>query len=336
MNTKRIRVALLGAGRIGQEHARTLIGSPQVSLVTVCDARLEAAQQIVAKAPGATAISDTAEVFSSKDIDAVVICTPTGSHADLIEAGARTGKAVFCEKPVALDLERTKKALKLVNESGIPFQIGFQRRFDTGYAEARRKIDRNLIGRIDQFRSVGRDPAPPPREYLETSGGLFLDQMIHEIDLARFLVGEVESVAAWGAARFSKDAADFGDVDTATTLLRFKNGALGVIENSRRAIYGYDIVTEVFGERGKLVVHAERKSPLRHYREGGSEEDHFYFFMDRFKDAFQAELESFFACVQEGRPPAPGAVDAAEALRIGIAATRSFKEGREVRLEEIQ
>jgi myo-inositol 2-dehydrogenase / D-chiro-inositol 1-dehydrogenase len=336
MNTKRIRVALLGAGRIGQEHARTLIGSPHVSLVTVCDARLEAAQQIVAKAPGATAISDTAEVFSSKEIDAVVICTPTGSHADLIEAGARTGKAVFCEKPVALDLERTKKALKLVNESGIPFQIGFQRRFDSGYAEARRKIDRNLIGRIDQFRAVGRDPGPPPREYLQTSGGLFLDQMIHEIDLARFLVGEVESVCAWGAARFSKDAAEFGDVDTATTLLRFESGALGVIENSRQAVYGYDIITEVFGERGKLVVHAERKTPLRHYREGGSEEDHFHFFMDRFRDAFQAELDSFFACIQEGRPTTPGSVDAVEALRIGIAATRSLKEGRVVHLKEIQ
>src|SRR6202008_2036453 len=148
MNTKRIRVALLGAGRIGQEHARTLIGSPQVSLVTVCDARLDAAQQIVAKEAGGNAISENAEVSSSKDIDAVVICTPSGSHADLIEAGARAGKAVFCENPVALDLKRTKKALKLVDDSGIPFQIGFQRRFDTGYEEARTKIDRNSIGRI--------------------------------------------------------------------------------------------------------------------------------------------------------------------------------------------
>src|SRR6202023_1891466 len=147
------------------------------------------AQQIVAKAPGATAISDTAEVFSSKEIDAIVICTPTGSHADLIEAGARTGKAVSCEKPVALALERTKKALIMVKESGIPFQIGCQRRFDSGYAEARRKIDRNLIGRIDQFRAVGRDPGPPPREYLAKSGGLFFDQAIHEFDLAPFLVG---------------------------------------------------------------------------------------------------------------------------------------------------
>src|SRR5258708_10072388 len=336
MNTKGSGVAWWGAGGIGKEHARTWIGSPLVSLVTVCDARLEAAQQIVAKAPGATAISDTAEVFSSKEIDAVVICTPTGSHADLIEAGARTGKAVFCEKPVAPDLERTKKALKLVKESGIPFQIGFHRRFDSGYAEARRKIDRNLIGRIDQFRAVGRDPAPPPREYLETSGGLFLDQMIHVNDFVRFLVGEVESVFAWGAARFSQDAADFGDVDTATTLLRFKSGALGVIENSRRAIYGYDIITEVFGERGKLVVHAERKNPLRHYRDSGAEEDHFHFFMDRFRDAFQAELESFFSSVQEGRTPNPGALDAVEALRIGIAATRSLTEGRVVRLEEIE
>ena len=336
MSAKQIRVALLGAGRIGQEHAKTLIGSPQVSLVTVCDARLEAAEQIAAKVPGAKATSNLGEIFSSKGIDAVVICTPTDSHADLIEAGAHASKAVFCEKPVALNLERTKRALHVVDQAGVPFQIGFQRRFDSGYAEARTRIDRNLIGRIDQFRSVGRDPAPPPREYLERSGGLFLDQAIHEFDIARFLVGDVESVCAWGAARFNQDAAQLGDVDTATTFLRFKNGALGVIENSRRAIYGYDIVTEVFGERGKLVVHAERKSPLRHYREGGSEEDHFYFFMDRFKDAFHAELAAFFSCVQEGRTPSPGAADALEALRIGIAATRSFKENRTVRLDEIQ
>src|SRR5260370_3599192 len=303
MNTKRTRVALLGAGRIGQDDASNWMGSPPVALVTVCDACWEAAQQIVAKGPGATAISDTAEVFSSKEIDAVVICTPTGSHADLIEAGARTGKAVFCEKPVALDLERTKKALKLVKESGIPFQIGFQRRFDSGYAEARRKIDRNLIGRIDQFRAVGRDPAPPPREYLETSGGPFLGQTSLDSDFARFLVGEVESVFAWGAARFSQDAADFGDVDKATTIFTFKSGALGVIENSRRAIYGYDIITEVFGERGKLVVHAERKSPLRHYREGGSEEDHFHFFMDSFIGAFQSGLEPSFSYWREARTP---------------------------------
>ena len=336
MSAERLRVALLGAGRIGQEHAKTLLGLSQVSLDMVCDARLEAARQIAAKIPGAIATSKPEDVFAADEIDAVIICTSTDSHADLIEAGALTNKAIFCEKPVALDLERTKKALHVVDRAGVLFQIGFQRRFDSGYAEARRRIEHNLIGRIDQFRSVGRDPAPPSAEYLEKSGGLFLDQAIHEFDIARFFVGEVESVQAWGAARFSQDAGRLGDADTAITFLKFKNGALGVIENSRRAIYGYDIVTEVFGERGKLVVHAERKSPLRHYREGGSEEDHFYFFMDRFKDAFHAELESFFLCVEEDRPPSPGAADALEALRIGLAATRSFQEGRQVQLEEIR
>ena len=233
---------------------------------------------------------------------------------------------MFCEKPVALDLERTKKALHAVEQAAIPFQIGFQRRFDTGYAEARRKIDRNLIGRIDQFRAVGRDPAPPPREYLETSGGLFLDQMIHEIDLARFLVGESNRSRAWGAARFLKDAADFGDVDTATTLLRFKNGALGVIENSRRAIYGYDIVTEVFGERGKLVVHADARA-VASLPGGGLRGRSFLLFMDRFKDAFQAELESFFACVQEGRPPTPGWSMPSKHCELGLQRLGAIRKG---------
>jgi myo-inositol 2-dehydrogenase/D-chiro-inositol 1-dehydrogenase len=269
-------------------------------------------------------------------VDAIIICTPTDSHAQLIEEGARAHKAVFCEKPVALDLQRTRQALRVVEESGVPFQIGFQRRFDSGYAEARKRIARGLLGRVDQFRTVGRDPGPPPKEYLAKSGGLFLDQAIHEFDLARFLVGEVQSVFAVGVVRFSHDAAELGDVDTATTILNFENGALGVIENSRRAVYGYDIVTEVFGEMGKLVVQAERKTPLRFFREGGSEQDHHHFFVDRFRDAFRAELEAFFTAVLERTKPSPDAADAIGALRIGLAATQSQKLGRVVKLQEIE
>jgi myo-inositol 2-dehydrogenase/D-chiro-inositol 1-dehydrogenase len=335
MSDAKLRVALLGAGRIGQEHSKSLIADPRVQVVAVCDPRLEAARKMAAAIPGATATDQTAEILSSREVDAVVICTPTDSHAELIEESARKNKAIFCEKPVALDLERTKRALAIVKESGVPFQIGFQRRFDSGYAEARKRIEQGLLGRIDQFRAVGRDPGPPPKEYLAKSGGLFLDQAIHDFDLARFLVGEVESVFAVGVARFSQDAAELGDVDTATTILRFKNGALGVIENSRRAVYGYDIVTEVFGERGKLVVQAERKTPLRFFREGGSEQDHHHFFMDRFGDAFRAELESFFTAVLERTSPSPGAADAIGALRIGLAATQSQKLGRLVQLQEI-
>ena len=220
-------------------------------------------------------------------------------------------------------------------ETRVPFQIGFQRRFDTGYAEARRRIESGELGRLDQFRTVGRDPAPPPREYLEKSGGLFLDQAIHEFDIARFLMGEVAEVNAWGSVRFHPDAGEFGDIDTATTLLRFASGALGVVENSRQAVYGYDIVTEVFGENGKLVVQAEPKTPLRHYHKDGYKLDHFHFFMDRFGPAFRAELQAFFDSVANGTPPSPGPVDALESLRIAIAATRSLKENRAVKLTEI-
>jgi len=335
MSDAKLRVALLGAGRIGQEHSRSLIADPRLRVVAVCDPRLEAAQYTAATISGAVATDRTAEVISSGEVDAIVICTPTDTHAQLIEEGARARKAIFCEKPVALDLPRTRHALAVVEENGVPFQIGFQRRFDSGYAEARKRIEQGLLGRIDQFRAVGRDPGPPPREYLANSGGLFLDQAIHEFDLARFLVGEVQSVFAVGAARFSRDAAELNDVDTATTILNFENGALGVIENSRRAVYGYDIVTEVFGEAGKLVVQAERKTPLRFFREGGSEQDHHHFFMDRFRDAFRAELETFFTAVLEQTKTSPGPVDAIGALRIGLAATLSRKSGRTVKLEEI-
>jgi myo-inositol 2-dehydrogenase/D-chiro-inositol 1-dehydrogenase len=331
----KITVALIGAGRIGMEHAKNLASFPQVQVALVCDPVIEAARRVSPLARAAGITESPEEVFARSDIEAVVVCTPTNTHAEMIEQAANSKKAVFCEKPVALDLKRTREALEVVRANGVPFQIGFQRRFDSGYAEAKRRLDAGALGRIDQFRAVGRDPGPPPREYLAKSGGLFIDQAIHEFDLARFLAGEVDEVYAWGAVRFSEDAAAVGDVDTATTLLRFKSGALGVIENSRRAVYGYDIVTEVFGMDGKIVIQAEPKTPIRHYSESGYRMDHFHFFMDRFGAAFRAELEAFFRCVAEGIEPSPGVADALESLKISVAATLSWKEGRPVQLSEI-
>jgi myo-inositol 2-dehydrogenase/D-chiro-inositol 1-dehydrogenase len=324
----KITVALIGAGRIGLEHARNLASLPEVQVALVCDPLIEAASRVGPLARAAGITDSPEEVFSRDDIEAVVICTPTNTHAEMIERAAKSKKAVFCEKPVALDLSRTGEALDVVRANGVPFQIGFQRRFDSGYAEAKRRVDAGDLGRIDQFRAVGRDPGPPPKEYLSKSGGLFIDQAIHEFDMARFL-------AAWGAVRFSEDAAAVGDVDTATTLLRFKSGALGVIENSRRAAYGYDIVTEIFGMHGKIVIQAEPKTPLRHYSESGYQMDHFHFFMDRFGPAFRAELEAFFRCVSEGSEPSPGVADAMESLKISVAATKSWKEGRPVKISEV-
>ena len=331
----KITVALIGAGRIGLEHARNLASLPEVQVALVCDPLIEAAKRVGPLARAAGITDSPEEVFSRSDIEAVVICTPTNTHAEMIERAAKSKKAVFCEKPVALDLARTAEALEVVRANGVSFQIGFQRRFDSGYAEAKRRLDAGDLGRIDQFRAVGRDPGPPPKEYLAKSGGLFIDQAIHEFDMARFLAGEVDEVYAWGAIRFSEDAAAVGDVDTATTLLRFKSGALGVVENSRRAAYGYDIVTEVFGLHGKIVIQAEPKTPLRHYSESGYQMDHFHFFMDRFGPAFRAELEAFFRCVAEGLEPSPGVVDAMESLKISVAATKSWKEGRPVKISEV-
>jgi myo-inositol 2-dehydrogenase/D-chiro-inositol 1-dehydrogenase len=335
MKNDRITVGLLGAGRIGQEHAKNLASLPQVEVAVVCDPRIEAAEAIRPLVRAREITASPEQVVGRNDVDAVVICTPTDTHAALIEAAAETGKAIFCEKPVALDLTITQRALATVAKKGVAFQIGFQRRFDTGYAEARRRIEGGELGRLDQFRTVGRDPAPPPRAYLEKSGGLFLDQAIHEFDIARFLMGEVAEVNAWGSVRFHPDAGEFGDVDTATTLLRFSSGALGVVENSRRAVYGYDMVTEVFGEHGKLVVQAEPKTPLRHYHKDGYSLDHYHFFMDRFGPAFRAELEACFDAVRNGTPPSPGPGDALESLKIALAATISLKEKRAVKITEV-
>ena len=332
---KSITVALLGAGRAGREHAKNLGTLPGVRVLCVCDPVLAAAEGAasLARAEGVTVSAD--EVFARADIDAVIISTPTETHADYMEQAARAGKAIFCEKPVSLDLARAAEAVRIVRECGVPFQIGFDRRFDPGYAEVRRRLEEGALGQVDQFVALSRDPAPPSREYLAKSGGLMIDSAIHDFDIARFWVGEVEEVFVMGDARFSEDARAVGDVDTTTTLLRFKSGAQGMLQNCRRAAYGYDIYSEVSGELGKLVVHAEAKTPFYHYRKGGWERDYYYSFIDRFGIAFREELVAFFDSLARGESPSPGLTDALEALRIATAATRSLREKRPVRLDEL-
>jgi len=330
-----IGVALLGAGRMGKVHARNLLALPTVRVVAVADPDARAREEAQTLTRAERALAEPEEAVTAPGVEAVLICSPTPTHAPLIELAARNGKAVFCEKPVALDLAETERALRGVEEAGVPFQIGFLRRFDPGYAEAKRRIEAGEIGQIEQFRTVGRDPGLPSLEYLRASGGVFRDQTIHEFDMARFLVGEVEEIFAWGAVRVDPQVAELGDVDTATTLMRFQNGALGVIENSRRAVYGYDIATEVFGERGKLLVQAIPKTPLWRFGEGGVSADHYHFFPDRFREAAYLELEAFFDALLTGRQPSPGPRDAIESLRLALAAARSLREGRPVKVAEV-
>ena len=333
---RRLGVALLGAGRMGQLHAELLGALPEVRVVAVADPLRENAERGAFLARAEETYLEPLEALDHPGVEAVVIATPTPTHAALIREAARRRQAVFCEKPVALDLASTEAALKEVEAYGVPFQIGFQRRYDPGYAQAKALLEGGEIGRVDQFRAVSRDPAPPSLEYLKASGGIAVDMAIHDLDLARFLVGEVVEVQAWGAVRVDPRIGALGDWDTVSLLLRFESGALGVVENSRRAVYGYDIRTEVFGERGKLVVEALPKTPL--YRYGPGEEvrlDHYRYFTDRFREAYRLELQAFVRDVLEGRPLSPGPRDARESLRLALAATRSLREGRPVRVEEV-
>ena len=333
---KTFGVALLGAGRIGTEHARNLAGIPQARVIAVADPNLEAAEAAKVLARGERVYADPKDAIADDEVEVVIVCTPTPTHALLTELAARAGKAVFCEKPIALELPATLRVMALVDETGIPFQIGFQRRYDVAFAEAKRRITAGALGQLEQFRAVGRDPAPPPLEYLKISGGIFCDQAIHDIDIARFLVGEVAEVSVWGASRVDPRIGEMGDADTVTSLLRFENGALGVIENSRRAVYGYDVRSEVFGSGGKLVIDATPKTPLWQFGENGVSSDHYYFFMDRFIDAYRLELQAFFAALEAGTKPTPGTKDAVESLRIALAMTRSLIERRPVLLEELR
>ncbi len=328
-------VAFLGAGRMGLTHLRNLAGVPGVHVRVVADTGLAKAENGAALVRAERATDDIGAAIGASDVDAVLIATPTGTHAELIEQCVRAGKPVWCEKPVGLTLADTQRVLRTVERSNIPVMIGFMRRFDPGYAAAKRAIDAGDVGRVERFRAISCDFTPPALAFIKTSGGIFVDMSVHDFDLARFLVGDVAEVSAWGGALIDPGYAEVGDVDTAVAMLRFANGALGVLEASRRTTWGYDIRTEVAGSRAKLVIEAPQKTPLLTSRNLGYAGTHYESFPDRFEAAYRAELAYFFACLRASALPEPGVRDALESLRVALAATRSLKEGRPVKVEEI-
>jgi myo-inositol 2-dehydrogenase/D-chiro-inositol 1-dehydrogenase len=334
-NPNRIGVAVLGAGRMGQVHVRNMAAIPNAQVVVVADLDAEAAERgrVLARAQRASA--DPVEAIHDPDVDAVVIVTPTSTHAALIEAALRAGKAVWSEKPIAQDVAETSRIVDLWREADIPVQLGFMRRFDPGYLRAKALIDAGELGRIEQFRAYSRDTYPPPLEFLLTCGGSFLDMAVHDLDLARFLVGEVEEVHAWASVLFDERFAQADDWDTSVAMLRFRNGALGVVETARHSAWGYDIRTEVAGATGKVVVDGGQKTPATHLRRFAAEGDLYESFPDRFEVAYRRELEVFFEDLAAGRTPAPGPDDALETLRLAVATTRSWREGRPIRLDEV-
>jgi myo-inositol 2-dehydrogenase / D-chiro-inositol 1-dehydrogenase len=328
-------VAFIGVGRMGETHLRNVGGIRGVKVRVVADPNLEAAEAGRALCGGEAAVGDVEQAIHYAGVDAVVIVTPTNTHAALIEHAANAGKAIFCEKPIALDLAETKRIVDLVRDRDVPVQLGFMRRFDPGYARAKAKIAAGDLGKLETFRALSRDTFPPSLKFLLGSGGLFLDMAVHDLDLARYLVGEVDEVTAWGSVLIDDRFAQADDVDTAVTLLRFQNGVLGVLETSRRSNWGYDIRTEVAGAIGKVVIEAPQKTPLLFASDFKSSFDHYENFPDRFEIAYRLELESFFASVRSGRKPEPGPREALETLRLALAVTKSWRENRTVKVSEI-
>lgn len=333
-----LRVGVIGAGRIGKVHARTLSSQvPGVTVTMLSDVVEEAARSLADQCGIKTVVGDYHEILGSKDIDAVVICSSTDTHATIIEEAANAGKHIFCEKPIALELDRIDRALSAVEKAGVILMVGFNRRYDLGNRELREAVVSGRIGTPEMCIINSRDPAPPPISYVKVSGGLFLDMMIHDFDLSRFLLGdEPEEVFAFGNCQVDPEIGKVGDVDTAMVSIRFKKGALCHIDNSRRAVYGYDQRAEVFGSAG----HAFTKNMHNHNAvvggvDGYGEPAIYNFFMERYMPAYEAEGRVFAECVKEGRTPPSSGYDGRISVLMGYAAMRSLKENRPVRIEEV-
>ena len=334
-NPDLIGVAFLGVGRMGMSHLRTLAGIRNARVVVVADPDPDAAREGQRVALADRSTTDALDAIHDPAVDAVVIVTPTSTHAELIEAALRAGKAIWSEKPIALSLAETNRVVEIWRETGLPVQLGFMRRFDPGYVRAKALIDAGELGRIEQFRSYSRDTYMPPLSFIRNSGGSFLDMSVHDYDLARFLVGEIAEVSAWGSVLIDQRFAEGGDIDTAVTMLRFENGALGVVEMSRRSAWGYDIRTEVAGAAGKIVVEAPQKTTATFSRRFGYEGDHYESFPDRFEVAYRTELEAFFRALGEGSVPEPGPEEALATLRVAVAARQSWQENRPVKVADV-
>jgi myo-inositol 2-dehydrogenase / D-chiro-inositol 1-dehydrogenase len=335
--TGTLRIGVIGVGRIGRMHADLLARRvPGAAVGAVYDAHADTARS-VGEALGVPVAASVDEVLGAPDLDAVAICTSTDTHADLIVAAARAGKAIFCEKPVSLDLAEVDRALRAVQDAGVPFQIGFNRRFDPAHASVREAVAAGELGEPQLVRITSRDPDPPPIEYVRRSGGIFLDMTIHDFDMARYVTGsEVVEVFARGAVRVDPAIGEAGDIDTAMLMLVHEDGCLTSIDNSRRAAYGYDQRVEVFGSEGMAAT----ENPLAHSglirtADGTREPVLPYFYLERYTVSYVREWEAFVAALVAGDAPPVTTTDARAPLVIGLAARRSLREGRPVRVEEV-
>jgi len=328
-----MRIGLLGAGRIGRIHAGNIAAHARATLAAIADTDAAASHALATDVD--TAVKTVEGIIDAPDIDAVFICTPTDTRANLIERTARGGKAVFCEKPIDLDTARVRACLDVVRRSGAKLMVGFNRRFDPSFAAIRRRVLAGEIGAVELVTILSRDPTPPPLSYIARSGGLFRDMMIHDLDMARFLLGEEPvEVHAIASCLVDPQIGAAGDIDTAAVLLKTSSGKIAQISNSRRATYGYDQRIEVHGSLGMLAAGNQRATSVEHASAAGYQNDPALpFFLDRYAAAYRCELDAFVAAILGGTRIEPSGEDGLRALLLADAAAEAAQTGHPVRLK---
>lgn len=335
--SKKVRLGLVGTGRIGQIHARTLTQSvPGAEMVAITDVNLDSARSCAAAYGIGQVADDYRRLLDDKSIEAVVICSSTDTHAPFITQAAEAGKHIFCEKPIAADLDTIDAALTAVERAGVKLMLGFNRRFDANHRRIKQAIEDGEIGTPHLLHIISRDPSPPPIEYVRVSGGMFFDMTIHDFDMARFLLGEVDEVYAAAGVMVDPRIGEAGDIDTAVVTLKFKNGAVGTIDNSRQAVYGYDQRVEVFGSKGSarsenLYPNAVTFSTAQTV----SRDLPLNFFLERYLPSYQAEMEAFVRALLDDKPMPVGGADGRAPVVIAMAALRSYRENRPVKIGEL-
>jgi scyllo-inositol 2-dehydrogenase (NAD+) len=334
----KLNVGLIGLGRLGRVYARDLsMRIPCTRLVAAADVDRTAVDKITREFDVSRSSTDPADVIGDPSVDAVVIVTPTSTHREITEAAAAAGKAIFCEKPPSISLDDAIALRRAVERSGVFFQMGFMRRFDPGFAAAKQRLGEGVIGDAVVFKSTSRDPFRPSVEYADprSSGGLIIDMGIHDFDLARWYMGDVASVQAIGGLLAYPELGAVGDIDNAVISLIFTSGRLGVVDITRNGIYGYDIITELLGTKGTLRVGYLRETPLMVMTKGEVTHDTVPYFMERFAEAYTAQLENFAQNVLQDRTPPVTVDDGVEALRVAVAATRAQRTGQRVEVSSV-
>ena len=336
--TRRVKIAVIGTGRMGSVHTRNIARLiPAAELVAVCDIRLDVAQAVADELGIPRVVEDYHELLADPEIEAVLIASSTPTHAFMIKDAALAGKQIFCEKPLALELADIDEALEAVEKAGVKLQVGFNRRFDKSYKQVKDIVDSGVIGRPCILRITNRDPDFPSMAFLRASGGIFLDLAIHDFDMIRFQIGEVDEVYATGSVLLEPELNEFGDLDTCVTALKFKNGVVGAIDNSRKAVYGYDQRLEVFCANGTAMANNEAETTVvRGGTDGFLSAKPPYFFMQRYAPCYVEEVRQFIECLIEDKPTPTNGADGRAAVVLGYAAWKSYRENRPVKISEIK